>query len=210
MENVAGMVKGKMRLIFREILSELKDAGYQVSARLMDSKYFLVPQARQRLIFLGAREDLGIKPSHPVAQYSPITVAQAFENITDFEAPELPDWLKAAAEDMVPGNFNSRYTVEAFAKHRNGKTGGARSTLLLSWDRWAPTVVKTEFSHCGIIHPNKQRKLSVQELKRISSFPDQFQFAGTRSDALMRMGNTVPPLFMSAIARHIRESILKN
>ena len=58
MENVSGMVKGKMKLIFVEILRELKASGYKVSARLMNAMYFGVPQSRERLIFIGIREDL--------------------------------------------------------------------------------------------------------------------------------------------------------
>jgi len=58
MENVSGMVKGKMKLIFAEIMRELKASGYYVSARLMNAMYFGVPQSRQRMIFIGVREDL--------------------------------------------------------------------------------------------------------------------------------------------------------
>jgi DNA (cytosine-5)-methyltransferase 1 len=58
MENVSGMVKGKMKLIFAEILRELKESGYHVSARLMNAMYYGVPQSRQRMIFVGVREDL--------------------------------------------------------------------------------------------------------------------------------------------------------
>jgi site-specific DNA-cytosine methylase len=50
--------KGKMKLIFVEILRELKASGYKVSARLMNAMYFGVPQSRERMIFIGVREDL--------------------------------------------------------------------------------------------------------------------------------------------------------
>ena len=50
MENVSGMVKGKMKLIFAECLRELKAAGYQVKARLLNAMYFDVPQNRARRI----------------------------------------------------------------------------------------------------------------------------------------------------------------
>ena len=56
--NVSGMVKGKTRLIFVEILRELKASGYVVSAKLMNAMYFGIPQSRQRMIFIGIREDL--------------------------------------------------------------------------------------------------------------------------------------------------------
>jgi DNA (cytosine-5)-methyltransferase 1 len=58
MENVRGMVVGKMKLIFVEILRELKASGYEVKARLMNAMYFGVPQSRERIIFIGVREDL--------------------------------------------------------------------------------------------------------------------------------------------------------
>ena len=58
MENVSGMVKGKMKLIFAEVIRELKFSGYHVEARLMNAMYFGVPQSRQRMIFIGVREDL--------------------------------------------------------------------------------------------------------------------------------------------------------
>ncbi len=58
MENVSGMVKGKMKVIFAEVMRELKANGYQVRCQLMNTKYFYVPQSRQRLIFIGVRSDL--------------------------------------------------------------------------------------------------------------------------------------------------------
>ena len=50
MENVSGMVKAKMKLIFAEILRELKAIGYRVSARLMNVMYFHVPQSNIKLV----------------------------------------------------------------------------------------------------------------------------------------------------------------
>ena len=58
MENVSGLVTGKMKLIFVEILKELKASGYHVSARLMNAMHYAVPQSRQRMIFVGARQDI--------------------------------------------------------------------------------------------------------------------------------------------------------
>lgn len=46
MENVSGMVKGKMRLVFVEALRALRASGYKVKCRLMNAAYFGVPQDR--------------------------------------------------------------------------------------------------------------------------------------------------------------------
>lgn len=58
MENVSGLIKGKMKLLFAEIMRELKASGYQVRCKLMNTMYFHVPQSRERLIWIGIRNDL--------------------------------------------------------------------------------------------------------------------------------------------------------
>lgn len=64
-ENVSGLVKGTAKGYFLEILAALKACGYRVEARLLDAQWLGVPQMRQRLIFVGVRDDLGIAPAHP-------------------------------------------------------------------------------------------------------------------------------------------------
>jgi DNA (cytosine-5)-methyltransferase 1 len=66
MENVSGLVKGKMKLIFTDILKVLKACGYQVRVKLMNAMYFQVPQSRERLIFIGVRDDLVGAPDRTI------------------------------------------------------------------------------------------------------------------------------------------------
>ncbi len=207
MENVSGMVKGKMKLIFAEILRELKASGYKVSARLMNAMYFNVPQSRERMIFIGVREDLGIEPSHPKAVGNGITPRTAWENVANDEIKPLPDWLKDAATTIEAGNYNHQSVERSFLRVR-GKSAGSQNTKLLSMDRTACTLVKQEIASTGIIHPNRERYLTIAEMKRIGSFPDDYQMIGERKDKVGRIGNSVPPLFMRAIANHVRREIL--
>ena len=64
-ENVSGLVKGVGKGFFLDILAALKDCGYRVEARLLDAQWLGVPQARQRLFFVGTRLDLAIDPAFP-------------------------------------------------------------------------------------------------------------------------------------------------
>lgn len=64
-ENVSGLVKGTAKGYFLEILEAFQKLGYRVRARLLDAQWLGVPQSRQRLIFVGFRDDLGIDPEHP-------------------------------------------------------------------------------------------------------------------------------------------------
>lgn len=58
MENVSGMVKGDMKHVFAIIMRELKASDYQVKCQLMNTMYFGVPQSRERVIFIGVRNDI--------------------------------------------------------------------------------------------------------------------------------------------------------
>ena len=55
MENVAGMIKGKMKGKFKAIMIALKETGYTVKCKLMNSMYYEVPQTRERLIWIGTK-----------------------------------------------------------------------------------------------------------------------------------------------------------
>jgi len=64
-ENVSGLVKGVAKGYFKAIHRALAAAGYDVEARLISAEWLGVPQARQRVIFVGVRSDLGWSPAFP-------------------------------------------------------------------------------------------------------------------------------------------------
>ncbi len=59
------------------------------------------------------------------------------------------------------------------------------------------------------MHWNEPRSLTIEELKKIQSFSDDYILIGNYRNQYERIGNSVPPLFMEAIARHIKENILQ-
>jgi DNA (cytosine-5)-methyltransferase 1 len=207
MENVSGMVKGDFKLIFAEILRTLKGCGYRVKVRLLNAMFFGVPQARERMIFIGVRDDLGIEPSHPSGWSEPTTPRTAFVDVDTVDSKPLAPWLLKAAAEMDAGNYSRDHVMRAFIKHK-GTPGSSMSTKLLSWDRPSCTIMKQEIGASGIIHPNRARYLSTGELRRIGSFPDAFRFTD-RKNAVERIGNSVPPLLMRSIARHVRTLVAR-
>jgi DNA (cytosine-5)-methyltransferase 1 len=80
-ENVAGLVRGVAKGYFLQILAELKACGYRVGARVLDAQWLGVPSARQRLIFVGVRDDLGIEPVHPTPLPYRYTIRDAIPDI---------------------------------------------------------------------------------------------------------------------------------
>jgi len=234
MENVSGMVKGKMKLIFVEILKELKASGYQVSARLMNTMWFGVPQSRQRLIFIGIRNDLGSEPAHPGAQFIPIPIKQVLPGCIAIKGQSINPWIdeNRPAPTIPKTNFgyeckrDNSFTLPKSYKEWSSKVKPGQSVgkihpkgfgfnmVKLDNEKPSVTLTKTHTPAVGLLHPLEDRFLSIPEVMRISAFPDPFQFPiqttalKTRMKAWGLMGNSVPPLFMEAIARHIKINIL--
>lgn len=186
MENVSGMVKGKMRLVFVEILKELKASGYQVSAKLLNAMWFNVPQSRARMIFIGVRDDLGIDPSHPKGEGRPVTAGDALDDgciDLSYSTTLQSAWHKTPLAQSV-SNGQADFKLHPARPLFTIRGAGA-------------------FWHWALPYP-----LNTRGYARGASFPDDFKWAGTKVEHHKRIGNSVPPLFMEAIARHIRREIL--
>jgi len=179
MENVAGQIKGKMKGKFNEIYKELSSLGYKLKVKLMNSQYYQVPQARERIIFIGTRQDLKKEPTFPSASLETISVRQAFERVEN--------------KTFYKGKITERQIKDR-----------------LAWDRPAPVLLNTANSIRGscVVHPEENRHLTIEEAKRLCSFPDRFKLTGTFNQQWARLGNAVMPNFMKAIALNIKNNIL--
>lgn len=185
-ENVPGLVHGKAKGLFLEILRDLKESGYQVSARVLNAAYLGVPQARERLIFVGVRNDLvkkGYVPVHPTAVTDPIPVNKALPHVAFLKGK------KNGILTYLPADIPSPTIVASDGT--NSETAG--------------------FSCGGFIETDdgERRKYSIKELKVISTFPSDFKFTGTYKQRFERIGRAVPPMMMYHVSRVIGAKILK-
>lgn len=203
MENVPGMIKGTMKGAYTHTKQELINAGYNITVQVMNSKYFNVPQSRERLIFHGIRKDLHIKPTLPKPENKPISVKEILKDITNKEIPE--ECYKFSQSD--------RY-IQVINKIRPGQKGpdidSKRSyfnTIRLHNDKICPTITKTKHACAGIIHSEEKRWLTIQELKAFASFPPEYKLEGTYKQQWAGIGNAVMPNFMKAIALHIKRNV---
>ena len=69
MENVPGMLSLQGTNIADAVASDLAACGYRVGYALLNAVWYGVPQFRERLFFIGIREDLGLVPSMPAATH---------------------------------------------------------------------------------------------------------------------------------------------
>jgi len=206
-ENVSGLVKGTAKGYFLEILAALKASGYRVTCRVLDAQWLGVPQQRQRTIFIGVREDLNIEPAHPKPLIYRYSVRDA-----------LP-WITKADHDtsgiMSAGNITDKPlpTIMAgragthFAEAVRDKRGAFGKEGSIS-NAPSPAIMAGTVGNLWMQGPTEKRKFTIDELKRICAFPDDFVLCGSYAQQWERLGNSVPPLMMRAIASTIRDRIL--
>ena len=73
----------------------------------------------------------------------------------------------------------------------------------------APTITTRFDTPSGgkFIHPFENRTLTPREAARIQSFPDSFEFVGTKSNICKQIGNAVPPLLGKAIGLAVKKAL---
>ena len=201
MENVPGMMKGKMKGKFNEILKDLKRTGYNVKCKLMNAMWYEVPQSRERLFFLGIRNDLRIEPSFPKPLKSFITFNES---------------IKGIKENILPPGL-SPYFLKWVSYMKAGKSvadvikqNKCFQTKRIYGNKVCPTITKMGGSSGfgSLIHPTEDRVLSEKELLMICSFPENYKLNGTYEEKKARLGNAVMPKMMFHIAKNIKENIL--
>lgn len=74
----------------------------------------------------------------------------------------------------------------------------------MTWDGLASTILTKCDVHWGAyIHPEQDRSITVREAARLQSFPDWFEFKGSRTEQYVQVGNAVPPILGRSIAKAI-------
>jgi len=191
-ENVKGLTNLAKGEVFKMILSDFTQMGYQVKYKVLNAADYGVPQTRQRVIIVGVRNDISWEYVFPTPTHS--------QNCLD----GLPKWVSvsnalATIPDPDQPNDILNHTYSKYKLNINGYIGHR----LLDPDKPAPTVTARGDSKGGVVihpHPNGQRRMSCRELATVQSFPMDFEFFGNNSSVYRQIGNAVPPLLGYAVA----------
>ena len=102
----------------------------------------------------------------------------------------------------IPESVPSNRLKQIRISFKEGK--GSRSTYYGRLDsKKISYTISTYFNRPGngcFIHPTQNRLISHREAARLQSFPDNFEFLGSKTSMYKQIGNSVPVLLARAVA----------
>jgi DNA (cytosine-5)-methyltransferase 1 len=200
-ENVGGLSSANEGSAFDKIVKELAAAGkhgYVLTKHLYKFEDYGVPQARHRIIIIGIRADLGLRYEVPKPGRKRRTSRDAIEN------PRIP---KNALNHELTAQ--SKTVVERLAHIKPGENAwtadlpdhlrlNVKSAQLsqiykrLDPDKPAYTVTGSGGGGTHVYHWSENRALTNRERARLQTFPDWFEFVGSKESVRKQIGMAVP------------------
>lgn len=204
------------RPAFEGLLAEIRAAGYQFRWAVLNAADYGVPQSRPRLFVVGAAPGERLPeipdPSHGgrwerratgLTEVPHVSAGQALEGCV---CPEEPGEVVRGRwghllPDIPPGDNYLYYTEKRGHPDPIFAWRSRYWSFLLKLDpaRPSPTIQAQPGSNVGPFHW-ESRRLRVGEVRRVFTFPDDFELIGSRASVQAQLGNSVPPLLAAAVA----------
>jgi len=199
-ENVKGlrsMLKGKVE---DKIKTDIANLGYKVNVTVLNAADYYVPQKRERIIFIANRINKeNYHPSPLLKPSSYITTKEAIQDLIELKDDAAFNHIRTKHSDAMK---------ERLAAVPEGKS--LYDNYSDSWKKcpWNEASCTIKENHGGVnIHPIEPRVITVREMARLQSFPDDFIFKGAKGKQMVQIGNAVPPLLAKAIGLAIKKTI---
>jgi len=210
-ENVARVYNHNQGRTRKEIIDLFEKMNYTVDCRILKSEDYGVPQLRRRIFFIGNR--LGLKNPFPTKVIeNTITVKDALKDLPKLTSGESSD---------IPNHAAMNHSEQMLEKMSYVTSGGSREQIpeeirpkkgdvrkYIKYDKSKPSVCITGDMR-KVFHYSQNRALTVRELARLQSFPDDFVFCGTKISQQQQVGNAVPPPMAAAVANEIKKCLSK-
>lgn len=201
-ENVKGFMTLHKGSIFKKVVSSFEKAGYTVYSKLFNAADYGVPQKRERVILIGIRNDIAknIEYHWPAEtnkeNWVPLSVAVpqlAIEEEKYYFSERAVQGMKNAKNNMKRGLYQDlNQPCLTVTSHLAKVSLNSRDPVLL-------------------VDANRElyRRFTPLEAARIQSFPDDFRFAGSETDAYRQIGNAIPPVMFWHIMKSIEDCLTK-
>lgn len=194
-ENVRGLLY-KNKWYLKEIIDRLESLGYKVSFSLLNAKFYGVPQNRQRVIVMGAKERI----QFPAKCSYTVTVGEALGELAS-QIPENAKFLTPSMDQYIANYEKASKCVNPrdLYPDRPARTLTCRNLAGATGDM-----------HRVKLPDGRRRRITTREAARLQSFPDWFEFAGNETGIYNQIGNAVAPYFAFNLAKEIKEYFQKD
>lgn len=215
-ENVYRIVGAQGGKPWRLITEAFSEAGYKLYWRILDAADFGVPQFRERLIIVGLRngEFLFPAPTHgPDSSDNRryYSAGRALENVTSLATGNPINGRHGHLLRDIPPGLNYSFYTDRMG-HPTPLFGWRSkfSDYLYKADPDTPvrTIKAQGGQYTGPFHWDS-RTFTVEELKRLQTFPDDYSVVGSRLKAIHQLGNSVPPQLARILAIGIAKQVFK-
>jgi DNA (cytosine-5)-methyltransferase 1 len=188
MENVIGMLSKKTEngeKVITIIMEEL-NKNYNCIINKLYASDFEVPQNRRRTIIIGIRKDLNIIPKEPQP------IIQEVKDRIPVKTILLP------RETVSNKYYLSEKALLGIANKKgvSKEKGFGFGAQMLDLDKPSYTIParywKDGYDALVKYNDKEIRRLTIVELKRIQSFPDNYIIDGSNKDIIIQIGNAVP------------------
>ncbi len=211
------------RPAYERLLREITDAGYTFNLKVLNAADYGVPQLRPRLFVVGVPAGCQL-PELPAASHTGRWERQVSGSGTTphVSADQALDGLDCQPEpgevlggqyahllpQIPPGENYLHFTAERGHPQPLFRWRSRYWSFLLKLDpaRPSPTIQAQPGPNVGPFHW-ENRRLRVGEVKRLFTFPDEFELVGTRPSIQAQLGNAVPPLLAEKIAAQVMSAI---
>lgn len=215
-ENVGGLRNANEGKAFTKILTELRETGYTITPHLYKFEEYGIPQARHRIIIVGIRNNIKevvfrVPSPEP---YSNIdnSCRNAIENppipedAPNNERTRQSDIVVRRLQHILPGQ--NAFTADLPKELQLNIKGARISQIYKRLDPNKPSYTVTGSGGGGthIYHWEEPRALTNRERARLQTFPDDYEFKGSKESVRKQIGMAVP----CRGAQIIFEAILKS
>ncbi len=215
-ENVSGILADKHTQALTNILSQFREAGYQVAYKLLNANDFEVPQDRKRVIIIGYHEKLGGIFKFPESRSKKPNLKDAIYDLHSIQPIKLTSEVKEC-HPLIPNHEYIDMGFSSIYMSRNRVRGWLQPSFTIqAGGRHAPIhpqankmiFVEKDKYIFDLKSPNPYRRLSVRECARVQTFPDSFILKYKKiADGYKMVGNAVPVNFARILAEKIKADI---
>ena len=204
-ENVKGLVTLQKGEILKKVVTEFESVGYKVKYRVLLASNFGIPQKRERVFIIGVRNDINVGFKFPAETHSETNLFS-----TKKWVPLKKVIPQLAIEDKK--YYFSQRAVEGMKNAKNNMKRGLYQDLEGQCLTITSHLAKTSLNSRDpvlLVNPEKEiyRRFTPEEAASIQSFPENFVFPVSETQAYRQIGNAIPPVLMWHVANALAENL---